>query len=227
MNLLAFKAVILDMDGVIVNSEAQFKQVERSVLREIAPGWTEEAFKRIVGLGVLDLYRLLIKEYGMTISQENFLGRCDDMAEEVYGHRVSLAPGLEHFLAELAHSGIPVAVASSAARAWIKKVLDRFKLYDRFQAVVGVDDVGGEGKPSPAIYLRTADLLKIPPRDCVAVEDSRYGVLSAKRAGITCIGLRNGGNAEQDFSLADFEIAGFQELHALLGRRKCPGIAAS
>lgn len=228
MNISSFKAVILDMDGVIVDSEHQWKQIERPFFQEIVPGWTEEDFERIVGLGVMDLYCLLVKEYRMAMPQDRFLQRCSDVAEEVYCRRVCLAPGIEHFLSELEKQDLPVALASSSSRPWIKMVLDRFELHSRFKATVSVDDVGGEGKPAPAIYYRARAMLGVCAENCLAVEDSFYGVLAAKRADISCVvGFRNGGNAEQDLSLADFEVSGFGELHERLwGGAKKPGVHA-
>src|SRR5581483_4645034 len=130
-----------------------------------------------------------------------FLRRCDLIADDVYGRRVRLADGLEPLLRSLARLGKPVALASSSPRHWIRLVLDRFALRPHFSAVVSADDVGGEGKPSPAIYQRAVGLLRASPARCLAVEDSQVGVLSAKRAGVYCVGLRTGTNDDQDFSL--------------------------
>lgn len=91
-------------------------------------------------------------------------------------------------------------------------MLTRFGLRDAFKAVVSADELDGEGKPSPVIYLRTAQRLDVDPRQCIAVEDSKNGALSAKSAGMYCIGFRNGFNEEQDLSRADMIIHRFSEL---------------
>src|SRR5579859_7568544 len=98
--LPAFNAVVLDMDGVIVDSEMQWKLLERPILGTIVPNWKEEDFERIVGLGVNDLYHLLKDEYGLAMPQDAFLSRCDELAEEVYSRKVSLASGLHDVLLE-------------------------------------------------------------------------------------------------------------------------------
>lgn len=214
MNLAPFDAVILDMDGVMVDSEARWKDAERPFFHEIVPGWREQDFERTVGLGVVDLYHMLARDHGLQLSLSAFLARCDRLAEEVYSRRVHIARGLKPLLRALARRGKPAALASSSPRGWIRRVLDRFQLHSHFKAVVSVDDVGGEGKPSPAIYRRAIGLLRAEPSRCVTVEDSCYGVLSAKRAGVFCIGLRSGTNDDQDLSLADCHIRGLQELTA-------------
>jgi beta-phosphoglucomutase-like phosphatase (HAD superfamily) len=91
-------------------------------------------------------------------------------------------------------------------------VLQRFDLLESFKVVVSADELEGNGKPSPAIYLLTAKRLGVSPDRCIAIEDSKNGVLSAKNAGMFCIGFRNGFNDEQDLSRADMVIQRFVEL---------------
>ena len=213
MKLAAFDAVLFDMDGVMVDSEARWKDAERPFFHEIVPGWREQDFEATVGLGVVDLYYFLKQRYPIRLTLRAFLARCDVLAQEVYGRRVRIAWGLKPLLRALARMGKPIALASSSPRHWIRIVLDRFQLQPQFKAIVSADDVGGEGKPSPAIYRRAVGLLGARPARCVTIEDSSYGVLAAKRAGVYCIGLRNGTNADQDFRLADTEVFGFSELH--------------
>ena len=90
-------------------------------------------------------------------------------------------------------------------------MLERFSLRDSFKVVVSADELAGEGKPSPAIYLLTAIRLGVSPHRCIAIEDSKNGVLSAKNAGMFCVGYRNGFNEEQDLSRADMIIHHFAE----------------
>ena len=91
-------------------------------------------------------------------------------------------------------------------------MLERFSLRNSFQVVVSADELHGQGKPSPAIYLLTAKRLGIRPQRCVAIEDSQNGVLSAKNAEMFCVGFRNGFNNEQDLSRADMIIHHFADI---------------
>ena len=218
-------AFIFDMDGVIVDSELHWKQVEGFFLQSLVPTWGRADQDRIIGLSVHDLYRMLVDEYGVTHSKDDFLDLYHGMARTIYGEKASLIPGFTGLLAALNKDGVPVALASSSPRPWIEIVLDRFRLRDSFQAVVSSDEVQGEGKPSPAIYLRTARKLGVAPERCVVIEDSRNGVLSARNAGMYCIGFRNGFNDEQDLSAANMVVNGFGELeyeklHTLLDDRQ-------
>ena len=204
-------AVIFDMDGVIVDSEIHWKTTEGFFLQSLIPTWSDQDQDRIIGLGVLDLYTLLTNTYHLQKTKEQFLEIYQEMANEIYGQKVSLMEGFTDLLSALNSKNIPVALASSSPASWINIMLDRFSLRDSFKVVVSADELVGQGKPSPAVYLLTAARLGVRPNRCIAIEDSKNGVLSAKNAEMFCIGFRNGFNEEQDLSRADMIIHHFAE----------------
>jgi HAD superfamily hydrolase (TIGR01509 family) len=209
--LLIVDAVIFDMDGVIVDSEIHWKTTEGYFLQSLIPTWSMHDQDRIIGLGVHDVYTILVNIYHLQLSKAQFLAIYQEMANEIYGQKVSLMEGFAELLATLNNNHIPVALASSSPASWINIMLTRFSLLKSFKVVVSADEVAGEGKPSPAIYLHTANRLGVKPERCIAIEDSKNGVLSAKRAEMFCIGFRNGFNSEQDLSSADVIIHHFAE----------------
>jgi len=83
---------------------------------------------------------------------------------------------------------------------------------------VSADDVGGSGKPDPAVYLHAAAEVSVIPSDCIAIEDSENGVLSAVRAGMHCVGFRNGMNDAHNLDRAHQIMEGFSEaaFHSLV-----------
>jgi len=211
MGFLIMDAVIFDMDGVIVDSEIHWKTTEGFFLQSLIPGWSAKDQDKIIGLGALDLYALLVDTYYLQKTQQEFLEIYQQMANEIYGQKVSLIAGFRELLTALNTNHIPVALASSSPTSWINIMLERFSLRYSFQVVVSADELKGEGKPSPAIYLLTSSRLGIRPERCVAIEDSKNGVLSAKNAEMFCVGFRNGFNHEQDLSNADMIIHHFAE----------------
>lgn len=204
--------MIFDMDGVIVDSELHWQTLERPFLQSLAPAWNPADHGRLPGLSMRDIHTLLVAEYGATVTREELEEGYKELAEEIYRRRVSLIPGCGELIARLNRMGAPVALASSSPYKWIDITLDKFNLHPAFNVVVSADELHGEGKPSPAIYLLAARKLSLDPADCLVIEDSGNGVLSAKRAGMFCVGLRNGFNSEQDFSPADLIIHSFSEL---------------
>lgn len=206
------KAVLLDMDGVMVDSEHQWKAMEGPFLGGLLGKWDDSDHERIVGLNVVDLHAFLAREYGLELPLREFLERSQQQALEIYRERVTLAPGLVETLEDLRANGVSLGIASSSPRPWIGLVLERFGLAAYFQAVVSGDDVGGRTKPLPDIYLKCAAAVGAEPARCLAVEDSVIGVTAAKAAGMTVAAYRSGTNDEQDLSRADFEARHFDEL---------------
>lgn len=206
------KAVFFDMDGVLIDSEEQWKAVEGAFFGRMVPGWQEQDHHKIVGLGVPDLYKFLVKEYGVTDPYEDFARECEALAGTVYGERVNLYPGFLELLAALRDAGLPVSLVTASPRRWVDMVLRRFALEPQFHSVTTIDDVDGEGKPSPAIYLKAARTAGVAPEHGVAIEDSIYGVASAKAAGMKVVAFRNGSNTVQDLSEAHDEAAGHAEI---------------
>lgn len=205
------KAVVFDMDGVIVDSERHWKEAAHSFLREATAGWDEKDDRHAVGLAVDDLFEYAKREKNCRLTREQFLSRCDELAREVYLERVSLAEGFLDLLAHLGRRRISLAIASSSPRAWIGLVFSRFHLAKHFPVVISGDDVPqGKRKPDPAPYFLAAERLGVAPRSCLAVEDSVHGVTAAKAAGMTCAAFVTPFNAGQDLSKADFCIGGFR-----------------
>lgn len=199
------------MDGVIVDSEKHWKKSELDLYSKLVSRWANEDQQKIIGMGIIDIYGVLVKDYGLSMSQSDFLDKVNEIATIVYMEQSKLSDNFLKVINDLKEKNIPIALASSALDMWINMVLDRFELRPFFDVIVSSEDVGNKGKPEPDIYLLTAKKLNINPKDCIVIEDSKNGVLSAKNAGMYCIGFRNGFNDAQDLSGADEVIDGFQE----------------
>lgn len=212
------KAVIFDMDGVLVDSERQWRLAGDAQMRRLAPRWTDADAEAIVGLGVVELHEYVERHHAPAPARADFLKLCDSLAEEVYGKLVTPAVGLPELLSAIAARRFKVGLASSSPRPWVDRVLDRFSLRRYFGALATGDETPGRVKPQPDLYLLAASRLGVDPKDCTAVEDSRYGVAAAKAAGMRCFAVRCADNAGQDLSQADAEIPALKgSLDVLLG----------
>jgi HAD superfamily hydrolase (TIGR01509 family) len=205
------KAVIFDMDGVLVDSEQHWVHVETEFLQGFVPGWTDRMQKSILGMSAFDVHRLLVEKHAVSISSDEFLERYQDLANDIYGVKSSLIEGTIDLAGRLKESGLPLAIASSSPRAWVSIVVERFTLDRFFSATSCSDDVGGKGKPAPDVYLHAAEQLKVEPKHCIAIEDTSKGLSSARAAGMATIALRNGFNDEQDLSQADLLVSTLAE----------------
>ena len=213
------KAVIFDMDGVVVDSERYWATVEEDHIFEEAVGADRLSAAEIAGMNVEDVYDYLDEQYGTTVSERAFVDLYDEAAETVYTERAALMDGFEGIVDDIRRRGQRVALASSSPRRWIDLVRDRFALADAFDVVVSAEDIEGQSKPAPAIYRHTADLLDVEPDECIAVEDSKHGVDAAKEAGMYCVGFRTAANRDQDLSRADVIVETPRELADVLKRR--------
>lgn len=207
------KSVIFDMDGVILDSEIHWKKAELTLFNKILPSWTKEDQQKIIGRNINDTYRILANDYGLVLSHEKFIERVRGVALQVYRSKANLIPDFLDFIQNIKSKKIPTALASSSLREWIDIALNRFDIAQYFDFVVSNEDMDIPGKPAPDIYLDTAKKLGIKPADCLVIEDSKNGVVSAKSAGMYCVGFRNGFNKKQDLSMADIEIQGFKNLN--------------
>jgi HAD superfamily hydrolase (TIGR01509 family) len=161
-------------------------------------------------MSATDIYKLLVKEYGLTRSWEDYIAHYRELAQIIYGERSNLIGKVAEIIQELNTTGHTVGLASSSPRSWIDIVVDRFALRDQFRAIVSSEDVGGTGKPAPDIYLHCIELLghgiSTPP---VAIEDTDKGIRSAKSAGCHVFGFRNGFNPKQSLAEADEILTGW------------------
>lgn len=209
------KAVLFDMDGVIVDSERYWHEEEQTILARAVPG-ADVALDEITGMNVLDQYDYLEETYGVAVSKEDYFNLYDSRADRIYGDRVTLMDSFHEMLEEARERDVKTAVVSSSFRRWIRLVMDRFDLHDCFDAVVSAEDIDGPSKPDPHIYRHAAAELGVAPERCVVVEDSRNGVKAANAADMYCIGFDSGADIAEADAVAATPSELRERLDALL-----------
>lgn len=207
------KAVIFDMDGVIIDSEPIHFIVEQKMFDNLGLRITEEEQHSYVGVPMKDMWRLIRTRHSLTHSEEQLLA---SHKEQLIAHFLTAEPfeameGLRELLGEIKGRGLKVAVASSSPRQLIETVLARLRLTLMFDVIVSGEEVK-QGKPSPDIFMRAASLLQVTASECIVIEDSCNGVRAAKSAGMECIGFYNQNSGNQDISGADRIIRHFSEI---------------
>ncbi|MGS5020013.1 HAD family hydrolase [Paenibacillus sp. JJ1683] len=210
------KAVIFDMDGVLVDSEPIYFEVERSSFAHFGAPMTEEEHHTYVGVTLESMWRQVLDRHQLTHTLEETLAyHRKNVMQTITAHEGLVAiNGLERWLDWLQEKGIPVAVASSSPRSLIDLIMEKTGLGRYFDIRITGEEVS-QGKPAPDIFLYAAELLGIAPAHCIVIEDSRNGVHAAKSAGMRCIGLHNPGSGQQDLSKADHRIFNYDDLWAL------------
>jgi beta-phosphoglucomutase len=207
----AFKAVIFDFNGVLVDDEPSHCEAFRRVFA--ARGFAlsrEEYYGRYLGLDDRGCLTAALKDNGVAPAAalvEELLAEKAAAYRALVADEVPLFPGAREALAALGDT--PLAICSGALRAEIEALLGRAGLSSRFEAVVAAEDVES-GKPDPAGYLRAYGHLAarrpLSPGEVAAVEDSLAGIAAAKAAGLFCVAVASTYPAER-LGAADRVIA--------------------
>lgn len=180
-------AVLFDMDGVVVDSERYWPQLESERLfPEVVPEQDVDP-REVMGMNYREIYEYLSNNYEVAVDSDRHAELFETLAVELYGERVTRMDGFESLVSKLQANGVSVGLVTSSPHAWIDIVLDRFELRGCFDAVASAEDVEN-GKPAPDVYVRALEALDANPDTSVAVEDSTTGATAAKAAGLRCIG---------------------------------------
>ena len=189
-----FAAVIFDMDGVLVDSEIEYKEEMRAFAAHLGLTVTEDELNAQVGASHQDFMRLVADWYGRAgkpvTEEEGLAAFCAWAAgNPPFDYIGLLNPGVRETLAELRARGVRTALASSSPMSAIETVLSECSLTDMFEVVVSGEQFR-QSKPNPEIYLHTLDLLGLPASACCCVEDSVPGIAAGKAAGLTVFAKR-------------------------------------
>jgi HAD superfamily hydrolase (TIGR01509 family) len=181
------RAVLFDMDGLLVDSEPLWFEAERTVMARMGGPWTEADQQQLMG-GTLTHSVGYMRTRALRPTEPEVIGAwlLDAMAALVAERGVPLMAGAAGLLAELAAAGIPQALVTSAQRRIMDAVLASTGL--AFGVTVCAEDVR-RSKPDPEPYLRAAALLGEAPGECVVLEDSPRGIASAQAAGCPVIAV--------------------------------------
>lgn len=185
------RAVIFDMDGVLTDTEAVYQELLRQYFESRGVRLPQSVISGTIGASGPLNWRTL-RDYATFAS---------DYDEYIAGYRAfteprkhlfddRLNPGARETLAGLREAGYRLALASSTHEARIRQALENYGLMDFFEAVVSGEHFK-ESKPHPEIYLTTAAMIGTEPAACLAVEDSSYGIASARDAGMTVVAKRD------------------------------------
>jgi beta-phosphoglucomutase-like phosphatase (HAD superfamily) len=205
-------AVVFDFDGVLANSEPLHLQAYQTVLGQA--GVTlgrEEYYQHYLGFDDVTAFRTVSERRGLAWNAREIseiVARKGVIFDEILASTDVVFPGAVACVERLAAT-LPLGIASGALRHEIEAILRRSGLDRHFRFIVAAGETA-RGKPAPDPYRRAARLHERPPEQCVAVEDSRWGIESAKDAGLLCVGITTSYTA-RDLPGADAIIGSLDE----------------
>ncbi len=205
------KAVIFDMDGVLIDSEIIYLDHMYEKLKIKYPQINREALFDVVGSTTKRTMEIISDVIGEDVNSHMFQELYAELWVDCRPDYPSiLRKEVPDILKELHRRGYQVALASSTSRAGIDDVLTSCGLKGDFDYIVSGEEFK-ESKPNPEIYLHTADTLKREPKECLVVEDSTYGIMAGHGAGMTVASVIDD-RFSFDRSLADYSINGLWEI---------------
>ncbi|MCI0496627.1 HAD family phosphatase [candidate division KSB1 bacterium] len=210
------QSCIFDMDGVIVDTEAIHIDAFRYFLKENDIQFSEEFLISLVGYSIQDNMQQIKKRLpgASNLNIENGINRRNDIYMNLIASlHLQPLPGVLDLIACCQKKHLRLAVASSSDFRQVDLICSKLwgTYSDVFDVIVTGDDVLHK-KPAPDIYLKAINKIKLPPQSCLALEDSRAGVASAKAAGLVCYAIRNRYTADVHLAAADNIIDSLAEV---------------
>ncbi len=217
---MKIKAVIFDMDGIIMNTEPLQMKAFNKIMAKYRIFVTPEFFKTLVGISSAENFKNLKKLFGLPedwqflLEQKNIAYRKILKEEIKIKGKNALNPGIYEFLKFLKERNIPIALASSSSFDDISIILDGLNIRKFFTVITSGQEVK-KSKPQPDIFLLTAKRLNIEPEYCLVIEDSYPGLVAAKKANMKCIAIPNEYTYGFDYSSSDFVLNSTEDLLSL------------
>ena len=206
------RAVVFDLDGVLVQSEELWDEVRRSLAAESGLPWPPDATRAMQGMSTEEWSAYLTDVVGLAGGPSEVAAKVIDQMAARYREALPLLPGAREVVRRLGDRW-PLGLASSSPRRLIDAVLESAGLADQFVTNVSTEEVGA-GKPSPEVYLDVVRKLGVAPERTVAIEDSSNGLRSAAEAGLRLIAVPNAGYppADDALALADVVVHSLDEI---------------
>ncbi|MGO9598213.1 MAG: HAD family hydrolase [Isosphaeraceae bacterium] len=201
----SIRAVVFDLDGLMFDTEALYFRVSSEMVAARGKTFTPEIMRAMIGRRSVEAGYVLKTMTGLDEPLDVLLA---DVRQRFYAEietAVHPTPGLFHLLDRLGHHGLPLAVATSSRRSYAAQLLGQHRLLDRFQFVLGSEDVAC-GKPDPEIYLTAIERFDVSPRSVLVLEDSPAGVTSGRAAGAYVVGVPHEHSPAQALQSADLIV---------------------
>ncbi|HJY00419.1 MAG TPA: hexitol phosphatase HxpB [Streptosporangiaceae bacterium] len=181
----SIRAVVLDMDGLLIDTEPVWRSAEKEVFADLGIELTEADLLDSTGVRIDELAALRLPLDGPGPAE--VADRITNQVVDYVKRAGEPMPGVPEAIALFGRSDLRLAIASSSPERLIDAVCTRLRLVDIDVRCSALDEA--HGKPAPDVYLAAARRLGLSPARCLALEDSPSGVLAAKDAGMTCVAV--------------------------------------
>ena len=207
------KAVLFDMDGVIVDTEPLHRKAYHQMFEEVNIDVDTALYESFTGQSTINICKRLVDHFKLTDAPEYLM----KLKRQNYNHlfnndgELTLIDGVLDLIKDYHANDVTLVVASSASMTGINQIFERFYLNPYFSAKFSGADLK-KSKPHPEIFLKAAESTGFKKSECMVIEDSTNGMKAAHAADIFCVGFKSEHSTGQDYTFADKVILHFSEI---------------
>lgn len=210
---MSLKAVLFDMDGVIVDTEPLHRKAYFKTFNQLGIEVSEELYTSFTGASTKRVCETLISQFNLSQTFEEIAAIKRAHFKDYFYHdeEFDLILGVRKLIQHYYENGITLILASSATMTTINMVFEKFELEKYFSGKISGADLK-ESKPHPEIFIKAAEMAYEEIEHCMVIEDSTNGILAAHRANIFCAAYKSEHTHNQDYSLANMVVSDYSEL---------------
>ena len=208
------KAVILDLDGTLIDSMWIWKHIDIAYFAAKGIEMPRNLQQQIEGMSMRETATYIKNTFGIQDDEQTMIDTWNQMALDAYSHQIPFKDGAKAFLEFLKAQGIKTGIATSNSRALLHAVAERLNLDSYIDCFLTGNEVA-HGKPFPDVYLEVAHRLAVSPRECLVFEDVLPGIEAGKRAGMKVCAVYDEYTkdvVEEKKQTADYYIQSYREL---------------
>lgn len=210
---MPLKAVLFDMDGVIVDTEPLHRKAYFQLFQDLGIEVSNELYASFTGASTKKVCQTLVEKYQLENAPEELAIVKRRYFKHYFYHDAdfNLLPGVKNLIKNYFENEIKMVLASSASMTTINMVFEKFELEKYFMGKISGDELI-ESKPNPEIFLIASNIANEPKENCMVIEDSTNGIIAAHSARIFCTAYKSEHSVGQIYDKANLVISDFSEI---------------
>ncbi len=206
------KAVLFDMDGVIVDTEPLHRKAYHQMFDDVSIDVNEDLYASFTGQSTINICKRLVNHFNLNETPEDLVSLKRKHYKVFFDNGgLELIDGVLERIKDYHANDVKLVVASSASMMGIHQIFERFELNPYFSAKFSGADLK-QSKPHPEIFIKAAESTGFKASECMVIEDSTNGIKAANAAGIFCVGFKSEHSSHQDYTLANKVVSSFNEI---------------
>ena len=210
---MPLKAVLFDMDGVIVDTELLHRKAYFKMFDDLAIEVSEDLYTSFTGASTKKVCTTIIENFQLERNHEDLSAIKRVYFKDYFYNDAdfNLIPGVKKLIENYYENEVKLVLASSASMVTIYMVFEKFGLEKYFIGKISGADLK-ESKPHPEIFILASEIANEPKENCMVIEDSTNGIAAAHAAGIFCTAYKSEHSSGQNYEKANLVISDFEEI---------------